>query len=72
MVLFAFFSSLPPTIGVPSSRSLKSLTHGYTSNQHMYHEIFQLKKGRMDVEVTDYSGTGANNHHDPKPPPGSF
>ncbi|XP_050228928.1 uncharacterized protein LOC126678095 [Mercurialis annua] len=24
--------------------------------------------GRMDLESTDYPGTGANNHHDPKPP----
>ncbi|KAH6809352.1 hypothetical protein C2S51_027135 [Perilla frutescens var. frutescens] len=71
-LLFASFSSLPSTTAVPSSRSLKSVTDEYPSNQHLYHEIFQVKKGRMDVELTDYSGTGANNHHDPRSPPGSF
>uniref|UniRef100_A0A6N2NGI7 Uncharacterized protein n=1 Tax=Salix viminalis TaxID=40686 RepID=A0A6N2NGI7_SALVM len=25
-------------------------------------------EGRMDLESTDYPGTGANNHHDPKTP----
>ncbi|CDO98561.1 unnamed protein product [Coffea canephora] len=25
-------------------------------------------EGRMDIESLDYSGAGANNHHDPKPP----
>ncbi|KAL3512416.1 hypothetical protein ACH5RR_025133 [Cinchona calisaya] len=25
-------------------------------------------EGKMDIERTDYSGTGANPHHDPKPP----
>ncbi|KAI3454284.1 hypothetical protein Pfo_010947 [Paulownia fortunei] len=69
MLLFAF-SSLPSTIAVPSSRSLKSITDENISSQHPYDE-FQ-KKERMDVEVADYSGTGANNHHDPRSPPGSF
>lgn len=25
-------------------------------------------EGRMDIERTDYPGTGANPHHDPKSP----
>uniref|UniRef100_A0A2P2KYM5 Uncharacterized protein n=1 Tax=Rhizophora mucronata TaxID=61149 RepID=A0A2P2KYM5_RHIMU len=25
-------------------------------------------EGRMDMESTDYPGTGANNHHDPRTP----
>lgn len=29
-----------------------------------------LVEGRMDLESTDYPGTGANNHHDPKTPVG--
>ncbi|PIN11665.1 hypothetical protein CDL12_15730 [Handroanthus impetiginosus] len=69
MLLFAF-SSLSSTIAVPSSRSLKFITDENISTQHLYDE-FQTE-GRMDVEVADYSGTGANNHHDPKPPPGSL
>lgn len=34
--------------------------------------MVQKKKERMDVEIADYTGTGANNHHDPRsPPPGT-
>lgn len=28
----------------------------------------QIFSGRMDVELHDYPGSGANNHHTPKPP----
>lgn len=31
-------------------------------------EIILQGRGRMDMETNDYSGTGANTHHDPKPP----
>ncbi|KAL8457226.1 hypothetical protein ACS0TY_035172 [Phlomoides rotata] len=71
IILLAFFSSLPSTIAVPSSRSLKFISVENTSNQHLYHE-FQEKRERMIIEVADYSGTGANNHHDPRAPPGSY
>lgn len=28
----------------------------------------EVIEGRMDLESTDYPGTGANNRHDPKAP----
>ena len=31
-------------------------------------EIEEGFEGRMDFEMTDYSGVGANPGHDPKPP----
>ena len=34
-------------------------------------EALTEEEGRMDLEDTDYPGTGANNHHDPKSPGGS-
>ncbi|KMT03870.1 hypothetical protein BVRB_8g188070 [Beta vulgaris subsp. vulgaris] len=27
----------------------------------------KASKGRMDIELNDYPGTGANNNHEPKP-----
>lgn len=27
-----------------------------------------MVKERMNLEIEDYPGTGANNHHDPNPP----
>ncbi|KAL3824977.1 hypothetical protein ACJIZ3_021006 [Penstemon smallii] len=64
ILLFALLA-FPSTIAVPSSRSLMSSTKTL-HNQHLYNE-FQIK-GRNGVEIEDYSGTGANNHHDPSPP----
>ena len=31
-------------------------------------ELLDFINGRMDLESTDYPGTGANNHHDPRTP----
>lgn len=42
-------------------------------NINIVEELFEMGEGtfserRMDIESTDYPGTGANNHHDPKSP----
>ncbi|KAG8378604.1 hypothetical protein BUALT_Bualt07G0002800 [Buddleja alternifolia] len=77
MLLFMLLlSSLPLTIAVPSSRSLRSMTDDdniYNQGKilYLFDEFQQQKmKGRMEMEVYDYSGPGSNNHHDPKSPPG--
>ncbi|CAN4087881.1 unnamed protein product [Withania somnifera] len=63
LIIFVGFSLLISTIAVPSSRSLKSITE----NQDSYNKIW-MEKRELLVERDDYTGTGANNHHDPKPP----
>ncbi|KAL3835315.1 hypothetical protein ACJIZ3_010051 [Penstemon smallii] len=70
LLFFAFFSVPSTTIAaVPCSRSLKPLTLAtqIVSNPTHPYNHFQ-RKGRMDMEIADYSETGANNHHDPIPP----
>ncbi|CAI9780462.1 unnamed protein product [Fraxinus pennsylvanica] len=70
-------------LSVSSSRSLSSITDQaqYSSGKDLHYD-FQValgnreeeeifREGRMDIETRDYSKTGANNHHDPRPP-GSF
>ncbi|KAL6565847.1 hypothetical protein OROHE_004902 [Orobanche hederae] len=69
MLLF-ILSYFPPTIvAVPSSRSLNSVTD-ISSTQQPCPCVDQIQhKGRMDVELTDYPGAGANTKHEPAPPP---
>ncbi|KAL3342636.1 hypothetical protein AABB24_026588, partial [Solanum stoloniferum] len=67
LLIFVGFSLLISTIAVPSSRSLKTITE----NQDSHNKVVlmdELKKRELLVERDDYAGTGANNHHDPKPP----
>lgn len=52
--------------------SISVCMYGYIVVEVWEIDDLQMKKGRIEVEVNDYSGTGANNHHDPKPPPGTF
>ncbi|EYU22301.1 hypothetical protein ABFS82_09G002300 [Erythranthe guttata] len=75
LLLLSSFSSLPPsTFSFPSSsrRSLKKNKSISDVDEKMWmqHHDFQ-KKERMDIEIADYTGTGANNHHDPGSPPGT-
>ncbi|KAL3642252.1 hypothetical protein CASFOL_013067 [Castilleja foliolosa] len=71
MVLFAF-SSLPlPTTAVPSSRSLKSITHDNLSTQHKHkHKLHgdRLEMREMIATVQDYPRAGSNQGHTPHPP----
>ncbi|PHU24647.1 hypothetical protein BC332_09754 [Capsicum chinense] len=66
LLLLIFVGSLLiSTIAVPSSRSLKTITE----NQDFHNKVvFMETKRELLVERDDYAGTGANNHHDPKPP----
>ncbi|KAH0702721.1 hypothetical protein KY290_018034 [Solanum tuberosum] len=69
LLIFVGFSLLISTIAVPSSRSLKTSTENQDSHNKVVLMDHELKKKReLLVERDDYAGTGANNHHDPKPP----
>ncbi|KAL2243826.1 UNVERIFIED_CONTAM: hypothetical protein Sindi_0500600 [Sesamum indicum] len=66
LIFFALCSS--PSTAI-ASRSLTSAA----GKQHVHVYVEFQKKRRLDhVDVEDYSGTGANNHHDPRSPPSSF
>ncbi|CAA3008612.1 Hypothetical predicted protein [Olea europaea subsp. europaea] len=78
--LFLFFSAFLFRLSLSSSRSLSSITGQaqYSSSRDL-HDNFQVALGnredkelfrerRMAIETRDYSGTGANNRHDPRPP----
>ncbi|KAK9715878.1 hypothetical protein RND81_06G196100 [Saponaria officinalis] len=66
------------TFAVPSSRSLIINPHkqGLSTEFLLLQEIGEgegerRRKGRVDMEVNDYPGTGANPGHDPNVPGGS-
>ncbi|CAA2976751.1 Hypothetical predicted protein [Olea europaea subsp. europaea] len=78
--LFLFFSAFLFRLALSSSRSLSSITDQaqYSSGRDL-HDNFQVAlsnreekelfgERRMAIETRDYSGTGANNRHDPRPP----
>ncbi|KAK6794928.1 hypothetical protein RDI58_008381 [Solanum bulbocastanum] len=68
LLIFVGFSLLISTIAVPSSRSLKTITENQDSHNKVVLMDELKKKRELLVERDDYAGTGANNHHDPKPP----
>ncbi|KAK1582929.1 hypothetical protein Q3G72_022694 [Acer saccharum] len=80
MLLFLGFSYL---LSSTATRNLKSNNEIPSSVQEILaqdailevsetEELFGMSENdferRMDLENTDYPGTGANNHHDPKTP----
>ncbi|KAL1813400.1 hypothetical protein ACET3Z_023465 [Daucus carota] len=78
LLLLAFSLLLSMTAAVPTSRSLKSIKDT-TGLQGLHDEVMAnngellvveeiAMEGRMDLENTDYPGTGANNRHDPRSP----
>ncbi|KAL8095099.1 hypothetical protein AgCh_036525 [Apium graveolens] len=78
-LLFLTFSLLlSTTAAVPTSRSLKSIKDT-SPLEGLHAEVMAEKEellvveefaveGRMDLQNTDYPGTGANNRHDPRSP----
>ncbi|KAK1365867.1 Cyclin/Brf1-like TBP-binding protein [Heracleum sosnowskyi] len=79
LLLLAFSLLLSATSAVPSSRSLKSMKDVSALQDLHADEVMGEKgelivveefavEGRMDLESTDYPGTGANNRHDPRSP----
>ncbi|OAY44460.1 uncharacterized protein LOC110621277 [Manihot esculenta] len=83
LLLFLGFSFVFSSLAVPSTRGLKSfeeipssvedsLTQDAVGLNLGEEQVIDFGEGyingRMDLESTDYPGTGANNHHDPKTP----
>ncbi|KAJ7971978.1 putative Transmembrane protein [Quillaja saponaria] len=83
LILFLGFILLISAAAVPTSRSLLSNKEDSTvdlqtslvqgaldlrNGEDMFDLREEFIEGRMDLESTDYPGTGANNHHDPKSP----
>ncbi|PIN16914.1 hypothetical protein CDL12_10438 [Handroanthus impetiginosus] len=70
------FLLLEAAAAVPTSRSLKAAKDpGSVGNFHTQDVMGTGKddwvsklQGRMNLELEDYPGTGANNNHDPKTP----
>ncbi|KAJ6693893.1 hypothetical protein OIU85_004660 [Salix viminalis] len=82
VLLILALSSVLSSVAVPATRSLKSNEEIPSEVQELLPQdaviltngemLIDVGKGyvegRMDLESTDYPGTGANNHHDPKTP----
>ncbi|KAG9458524.1 hypothetical protein H6P81_003032 [Aristolochia fimbriata] len=76
LIIFMGFSHLVSVRAVPASRSFVLLGNrdplGEILDQMSTEEAMLLEedfvRGRMDIESTDYPGSGANNRHDPKTP----
>ncbi|KAL9436349.1 hypothetical protein AB3S75_022408 [Citrus x aurantiifolia] len=82
LVLFLGFSFVLSSTAVPATRMAKSDNENPVQVQELLaqeamevsdsEELLGMEQGyiegRMDMESTDYPGTGANNHHDPKTP----
>lgn len=72
LVIFFCCSFILCTLAVPSSRRLINQIKQEPSSEFLLSqgniELGRNTKGRMDVELTDYPGTGANRNHEPKDP----
>ncbi|CAL1354586.1 unnamed protein product [Linum trigynum] len=81
LLVFVDLSLLKSCVAVPTTRSLMMspgnptspyvLQHGFLSQGATMMKLANTEdviEGRMVVESLDYHGTGANTHHDPKPP----
>ncbi|KAL9431367.1 hypothetical protein AB3S75_026534 [Citrus x aurantiifolia] len=81
LVLFLGFSFVLSSTAVPATRMAKSDNDPVQVQELLAQVAMEVSdseellgmeqgyiEGRMDMESTDYPGTGANNHHDPKTP----
>nr|CAN60285.1 hypothetical protein VITISV_028934 [Vitis vinifera] len=81
MIIFLGFSWLLSCAAVPSSRSFQLIKEELSAQAvflsqkgrgfYKFPEVEEGYKrvGRIAMEgIDDYAGTGANTHHDPKPP----
>ncbi|ESR56764.1 hypothetical protein CICLE_v10022756mg [Citrus x clementina] len=81
LVLFLGLSFVLSSTAVPATRMAKSDNDPVQVQELLAQEAMEVSdseevlgmeqgyiEGRMDMESTDYPGTGANNHHDPKTP----
>ncbi|KMS97438.1 hypothetical protein BVRB_5g126950 [Beta vulgaris subsp. vulgaris] len=82
IILIFFCASIFSSLAVPSSRSLIMNQNKLESSSsrvlltqaaakvgidYGWTKETGKTKGRMDIELNDYPGTGANNNHEPKP-----
>ncbi|KAI9070742.1 hypothetical protein K1719_026997 [Acacia pycnantha] len=77
IIILVAFSFVVSSVAVPASRSLLFIGEEFSrlsAQTTQFQDLVDLKdeeeeiEGRMDLESTDYPGTGANNRHDPKVP----
>ncbi|XP_054802365.1 uncharacterized protein LOC129306059 [Prosopis cineraria] len=81
VIILLGFSFAVSSVAVPASRSLRSNgeefsrlstqatpAQGLRNGEEMIEMGEEVIEGRMDLESTDYPGTGANNRHDPRTP----
>ncbi|EYU20877.1 hypothetical protein ABFS82_11G022200 [Erythranthe guttata] len=70
VLLLYFFLLMVTSSAVPISRSLKTFQNQVSVTYFPYQDVKmeKLVEGRMEMELADYPGTGANHNHDPTPP----
>ncbi|XAR50039.1 hypothetical protein NMG60_11004253 [Bertholletia excelsa] len=75
LLCFSFLFSFNNAVPVTRTRTLmqESQDHGLPENTHLENAEERLlgerTVGRMDLEINDYPGSGANNKHTPNPKP---
>ncbi|OAY82557.1 uncharacterized protein LOC109718120 isoform X2 [Ananas comosus] len=77
LLLFCFSYLIFSSHAIPSTRSQRMVKKGFPPSSgttqvskrgNRFEEIEFRGFGRMDLEIEDYPGSGANDRHTPKPP----
>ncbi|CAM8925321.1 hypothetical protein QQ045_022003 [Rhodiola kirilowii] len=77
LIFLVFSCLLSAVLAVPATRSLRSIkAHSSIQGTAAIPQLWKRRsaeesnvwEGRMDVELTDYPGTGANKGHEPVTP----